>query len=93
MALTTAVMVWITLIINFLSSWLSSPRTLPHHRKLSSRLMCLCGQVGEANDLLPEIAAKAAKLKVYTLHSFSGEMGNRHPNLERISLKRKEFWS
>ena len=30
----------------------------------SFMLMIFSGQVGEANDLLPDIAAKAAKLKV-----------------------------
>ena len=31
---------------------------------MHSLLMFFSGQVGEANDLLPDIAAKAAKLKV-----------------------------
>ena len=44
---------------------------------MHSLMIYFSGQVGEANDLLPDIAAKAAKLKVLdALYKAFREMGN-----------------
>ena len=61
MALTTAVMVWIFVFSDSVFPLVAVLFTFD----CLGLMIFISGQVGEANDLLPDIAAKAANLKVF----------------------------